>query len=45
MVTVTITESLSLEDFLAHPPNGMEWVDGQLVEKTGMTVKHSGSPA
>ena len=41
MVTVTITESLPLEDFLAHPPDGMEWVDGQLVEKTGMTVKHS----
>lgn len=33
MVTATITESLSLEDFLAHPPDAMEWVDGQLVEK------------
>jgi Uma2 family endonuclease len=38
------TESLGtypLEDFLSHPPEQMEWVDGNLVEKTGMTVKHS----
>jgi Uma2 family endonuclease len=41
MVTATVTESISLEDFLANPPDRMEWVDGQLVEKTGMTVKHS----
>lgn len=31
----------SLEDFMADPPEQMEWVDGQLVEKTGMTLKHS----
>lgn len=31
----------SLEDFMANPPEGMEWVDGELVEKTGMTLKHS----
>ncbi|CBN57509.1 MULTISPECIES: Uma2 family endonuclease [Kamptonema] len=31
---------LSLEEFIAHPPDRMEWVDGQLVEKTGMTFKH-----
>jgi Uma2 family endonuclease len=30
-----------LEDFLNHPPEHMEWVDGNLVEKTGMTVEHS----
>ncbi len=30
----------SLEDFMAHPPENMEWVDGKLVEKTGMTFKH-----
>jgi Uma2 family endonuclease len=30
----------SLEDFVTHPMDDMEWVDGQVVEKTGMTVKH-----
>ena len=25
---------------MLNPPDGMEWVDGQLVEKTGMTAKH-----
>lgn len=33
-------EFLSVEDFLLHPPEYMEWVDGKLVEKTGMTFKH-----
>jgi Uma2 family endonuclease len=41
MVTTTVTEGISLEDFLANPRDRMEWVDGQLVEKTGMTVRHS----
>ncbi|MEG3844940.1 Uma2 family endonuclease [Microcoleus sp. herbarium14] len=31
---------LSLEEFLVKPPDRMEWVDGNLVEKTGMTFKH-----
>ncbi len=34
------TEAFSLEDFLQNPPARMEWVDGQLVEKNGMTLKH-----
>lgn len=38
---VSVPEILSLEDFMASPPEGMEWVDEQLVEKTGMTLKHS----
>jgi Uma2 family endonuclease len=29
-----------LEEFLAKPPERMEWVDGKLVEKTGRTFKH-----
>ncbi|HAA29961.1 MAG TPA: hypothetical protein DCE56_22580 [Cyanobacteria bacterium UBA8553] len=33
-------EAFSLEDYLQNPPQGTEWVDGQLVEKTGMTLKH-----
>lgn len=41
MLSATVTESFSLEDFMANPPEQMEWVDGQLVEKTGITVKHS----
>ncbi len=32
---------IPLEDFLVKPADRMEWVDGNLVEKTGMTFKHS----
>jgi Uma2 family endonuclease len=35
-----IKDNFSLEDFMTHPPNRMEWVDGQLLEKNGMTIKH-----
>ncbi|MEG4054834.1 MULTISPECIES: Uma2 family endonuclease [unclassified Microcoleus] len=31
---------ISLDEFLVKPPDRMEWVDGNLVEKTGMTFKH-----
>lgn len=41
MAIATLTESFSLEDFMANPPDHQEWVDGQLVETTGMTIKHS----
>lgn len=42
METATlIQDKFSLEDFLTHPPDAMEWVDGQLVEKNGITLKHS----
>ncbi len=41
MAIATVTESFSLEDFMANPPDYMEWVDGELVEKTGITVRHS----
>lgn len=41
MINSTIVKDIfSLEDFVAHPPEHMEWVDGQLVEKNGMTLKH-----
>ena len=33
-------ELTSLEDFLLHPPEYTEWVDGKLIEKNGMTFKH-----
>lgn len=35
-------ETFTLEDFIADPPSGKEWVNGRLVEKIGITVKHSG---
>ena len=38
---ILVPEIHSLEDYMANPPEGMEWVDGELVEKTGMTLKHS----
>ena len=31
----------TLEDYMLNPPDNTEWVDGQLVEKNGMTAKHS----
>lgn len=31
----------TLEDFMQNPPQDMEWVDGELIEKTGMTLRHS----
>lgn len=40
-MVATTEPALSLEDFLTHPPDGTEWVDGQLVEKTDMTFRHS----
>lgn len=30
----------TLEDYMLNPPDNTEWVDGQLVEKNGMTAKH-----
>lgn len=35
-----LSENVSLEDFTASPPDHMEWVDGQILEKNGMTAKH-----
>lgn len=36
-----IPPTLSLEDWLDNPPEQTEWVDGSLISKTGMTLKHS----
>ncbi|MBD1940706.1 Uma2 family endonuclease [Microcoleus sp. FACHB-68] len=35
------SNKISLEEWMQNPPNNMEWVNGQLEEKTGMTLKHS----
>jgi len=31
----------SLEEWIENPLEGTEWIDGQLVEKSGMTLTHS----
>ena len=31
----------SLEDWMENPPEDREWIDGQLLEKNGITLKHS----
>jgi Uma2 family endonuclease len=33
-------DNFSLEYFMDNPPDKTEWVDGQLIEKEGMTLKH-----
>lgn len=40
LASTIVKPDFSLEDFVANPPEHMEWVDGQLVEKNGMTLKH-----
>lgn len=39
-VVSNVSKVFSLEDYMLNPPARTEWVDGQLVEKTGMTAKH-----
>lgn len=45
MVIATVapnqSSGMSIEDYLLNPPDHMEWVDGQLVEKNDMTLKTS----
>ena len=41
VMAAVLSENVSLQDFMANPPECMEWVDGQIAEKNGMTVKHS----
>ncbi|WP_414622597.1 Uma2 family endonuclease [Calothrix sp. CCY 0018] len=33
-------DNFSLEDFTINPPEKTEWVDGQLIEKADMTLRH-----
>ena len=41
-MVVTITKpTITLEDYLANPPEYQEWIKGELKETTGMTVRHS----
>ncbi len=45
MVTTPISLNagavLSLEDWRLNPPESTEWVDGKLIEKSGMGLRHS----
>ena len=46
IATTVITNPLevfSLEDWMQNPPARQEWVNGQLLEKNGITLKHSKS--
>jgi Uma2 family endonuclease len=40
MVATPELTTVSLDEFLLHPRDDYEWVDGQLVEKKGMTLRH-----
>lgn len=39
-IVCNATEVFSLEDYMLNPPDGTEWVDGQLIETTRMTAHH-----
>jgi Uma2 family endonuclease len=41
VTTAVVSENFSVEDFMLNLPEHMEWVDGQLIEKNGMTLQHS----
>jgi Uma2 family endonuclease len=41
VTTAVVSENFSVEDVMLNLPEHMEWVDGQLIEKNGMTLQHS----
>lgn len=42
MVATLLTKTnITLEEFLANPPEHQEWIDGEIKETTGMTIRHS----
>jgi len=41
VTTAVVSENISLDDSMLNLPEHMEWVDGQLIEKNGMTLQHS----
>lgn len=40
-VVASASKIYSLEEWMENPPDLQEWVDGELLEKNGMTIKHS----
>jgi Uma2 family endonuclease len=41
MIATISKPTFTLEDYLANPPEHQEWINGELQETTGMTVRHS----
>ncbi len=41
VTTAVVSENIYLDDSTLNLPEHMEWVDGQLIEKNGMTLQHS----
>lgn len=41
VLSTAVPAQVALEDWMQNPPEHTEWVNGELVEKTGMTLKHS----
>jgi len=41
VITAVVSENVPLEDLKISLPEHMEWVDGQYIEKNGMTLQHS----
>jgi Uma2 family endonuclease len=41
VATAVVSENISLDEFMFNLPEHMEWVDGQFIEKNGMTLQHS----
>jgi Uma2 family endonuclease len=41
VTTAVVSENFSVEDVMLNLPEHMEWVDGQLIEKNGITLQHS----
>ena len=39
--TCNAPKAFTLDDYIQNPPDRMEWIDGELVETTGMTIRHS----
>lgn len=40
LATISTPERITFEDYLNNLPEGMEFIDGELVEKNGMTLRH-----
>ncbi|HLO88754.1 MAG TPA: Uma2 family endonuclease [Nostocaceae cyanobacterium] len=40
-IITNIPSEYTLENWLQNAPDGTEWIDGELVEKNGVTLKHS----
>ncbi len=41
VISTDISKIFSLEDWMQNAPDDTEWVNGELLEKNGVTIKHS----